>query len=120
MTSLLAVIAALGVAGCASPMTAPSAAAPHTTLKQPVIIVQAYARGLAAVHSANSDVKLRVGRDATQADDPVLFVEYPRPTDDPAGRDVWCDADVRDWTGGSAISFQIKPAHSDKAVRVFL
>jgi Carbohydrate binding domain (family 11) len=39
-------------------------------------------------------------------------VEYPIPTADPAGRDVRCAAENRDWTGGRAISFQIRPAHA--------
>jgi hypothetical protein len=39
------------------------------------------------------------------------MVEYPAPTDDPAGRDVRCVAESQDWTGARAISFQIKPAH---------
>ena len=42
----------------------------------------------------------------------VLFVEYPAPTADPAGRDVRCDAETHDWSGGRALAFQIKPAHS--------
>jgi hypothetical protein len=42
----------------------------------------------------------------------VLIVEYPVPTDDPAGRDVQCAAENQDWTAGHAISFQVKPSHS--------
>jgi hypothetical protein len=77
---------------------------------KPVIIVQAYRHGLGGVHSANPEVKLSVGRDAALADELVLFVDYPPPTDDPAGRDVWCDAENTDWAAGRAISFRIKPA----------
>jgi hypothetical protein len=41
-----------------------------------------------------------------------LVVDYPAPTNDPAGRDVQCNAAARDWTGGRAIAFQVKPAHA--------
>ena len=76
-----------------------------------MIIVKAYQNGLAGVRAANPDVHLSVGRDPSVPDEPVLFVEYPVPTDDPAGRDVQCDAENQDWTAGRAIAFHIKPAH---------
>lgn len=79
-----------------------------------MIIIQAYAQGLSSVRAANPDVKLRVGHDPTHADELVLFVEYPRPTDDAAGRDVWCDTEHRDWTTGHAISFRIKPHNPER------
>jgi hypothetical protein len=41
----------------------------------------------------------------------VIFVEYPARTTDPAGRDVRCDAQIPDWSGGSAIAFDVKPSH---------
>lgn len=102
----------LWAAACANVATRP--ATPDSSLAaldvSPVIIVQAYGRGVAGVHSANPGVKLSIGRDAALTDEPVLFVDYPEPTDDPAGRDVWCDAENTDWTVGHAISFRIKPA----------
>jgi Carbohydrate binding domain (family 11) len=79
-----------------------------------VIIIQDYKHGLTAVHSANPDVKLSVARDPVLAHEPVLLVEYPPPTVDAAGRDVWCDAENADWTAGYAISFQVKPANPVK------
>jgi hypothetical protein len=60
----------------------------------------------------NPDVHLSVGRDASISDERVLLVEYPAPTNDPAGRDVHCAAENHDWTGGRAIAFQIKPEHA--------
>jgi len=45
------------------------------------------------------------------SDERVLIVDYPAPTDDPAGRDVQCAAEGQDWTAGRAISSQIKPDH---------
>jgi hypothetical protein len=42
------------------------------------------------------------------------LVDYPEPSDDPAGRDVWCDAENRNWTAGHAIAFRIKPAEAVK------
>ncbi len=110
---LLALVALVFcAAGCANVATqrarpASSLAAPNVN---PVITVQGYGHGVAGVHSANPKVKLSIGRDAALADEPVLLVDYPQPTDDPAGRDVWCDAENTDWTVGRAISFGIKPA----------
>jgi hypothetical protein len=57
-------------------------------------------------------VRVSIGRDAAIPDEPVLMVDYPAPTTDPAGRDVQCDAEARDWTGGRAMAFQVKPAHA--------
>ena len=74
------------------------------------LVIHSFTNGLAGVRSANPDVHLSVGRDS--AEEPVLQVEYPSPTGNPAGRDVQCDAEIRDWTGGRAISFQVKPAHA--------
>jgi hypothetical protein len=42
----------------------------------------------------------------------VLQVEYPAPTGNPAGRDVQCEAENRNWSSGRAVSFHIKPAHA--------
>ena len=87
-----------------------SVVAPVRTDAEPVMVIQAYKDGLAGLRAVNPDVPLRVGRDPTAPDEPVLFVEYPAPTADPAGRDVHCDAEHHDWTGGRAISFRVKPA----------
>jgi hypothetical protein len=58
---------------------------------------------------------VRVDRDPSAPDERVLIVNYPGRTVDPAGRDVQCAAEQHDWTGGSAISFQIRP---DQSVRL--
>ncbi len=79
---------------------------------QPVAIIQDYSDGVSGVRRANPDVRVSVGRDPAIPDEPVLMVDYPAPADDPAGRDVQCDATARDWTGGRAIAFQVKPAHA--------
>jgi hypothetical protein len=81
---------------------------------EPVAVIQAYENGLAGVRAANPEVRLSVGRDPAIANQPVLVVEYPAATGDPAGRDVQCTAETRDWTGGRAISFQIKPERAMK------
>jgi hypothetical protein len=78
---------------------------------KPAALIQAYADGLAGVRATNPQVRLSVGRDPSLRDEPVLIVEYPPPTDDPAGRDVQCAAEQQDWTAGRAISFQIRPDH---------
>jgi dienelactone hydrolase len=77
-----------------------------------MIPIQEYATGLSRVHATNPDVKLSLGRDPSLADETVLSVEYPAPTADPAGRDVWCDAEQRDWSAGRAIAFRVKPDHA--------
>ncbi|HTV18863.1 MAG TPA: carbohydrate binding domain-containing protein, partial [Polyangiaceae bacterium] len=58
-------------------------------------------------------VELSVGRPAF-GDEPVLLVAYPAPTADPAGRDVWCDAETLDWSKGRAVSFSVEPEHAMK------
>jgi hypothetical protein len=88
--------------------------------REPVIVIRAYEQGLSGVHAANPDVRLSVGRDAELAGESVLLVDYPQPTGDPAGRDVWCDAETTDWTAGRAISFRIKPATPVKLSLSFL
>jgi hypothetical protein len=79
---------------------------------RPVAIIQGYVDGVSGVRHANPDVRVSIGRDAAIPDEPVLMVDYPAPTTDPAGRDVQCDAEARDWTGGRAMAFQVKPAHA--------
>ena len=80
-----------------------------------MIVIQAYANGIAGIRTTNPDIKLNVGRDPAVPDEAVLLVEYPAPTGNPAGRDVWCDAENQDWTRGRAISFRAK---SDMAIRL--
>ena len=84
------------------------------------IPIQSYRSGVAGVHAANPDVKLSVGRDVAQGTAPVLFVDYPAPTPDPAGRDVWCDAESTDWSAALVIAFQVKPEHAVKLSVSFL
>jgi len=78
-----------------------------------MVVIQAYAGGLAGVRADNAEVRLSVGVDADVGD--VLFVQYPDKSDDPAARDVWCEAVDTDWTSGRSISFRVKP---DPAVRL--
>ena len=75
------------------------------------VIVQSFKDGLAGVRAANPGVHLSVGRDSSMADEPVLIVEYPERTSDPAGRDIQCAAETQDWTSGRAIAFQARPDH---------
>jgi hypothetical protein len=82
-----------------------------TSAAQSMLIIQSYTNGSADVRAANPDVHLSVDRDPSMSDERVLLVEYPPPTGDPAGRDVHCVAEHQDWTGGRAISFQIRPEH---------
>jgi len=79
---------------------------------QAVLVVHSFKDGLATVHVANAAVRLSVGRDPAMSDEPVLVVEYPGPTNEPAARDVQCAAENTNWTAGRALSFQIKPDHA--------
>jgi carbohydrate binding protein with CBM11 domain len=76
------------------------------------IVVRSYADGLPGVRSANPEMKLSVVRDSAVSDGPVLLVDYPAPTGNPAARDVWCEAEHIDWTAGHALAFQAKPEHA--------
>jgi hypothetical protein len=106
------------VAGCAD---APTHTDREQTRKESaLIVIQSYERGLAAVRAANPDVKLSLRQDAALPAESVLLVEYPAPTGNPAGRDVWCNAENVDWTKGHAISFQVKPDHAIRLSVSFL
>jgi hypothetical protein len=76
------------------------------------MVIHSFGNGLAGVRAANPDVHLSVGRDPAGPDEPVLTVEYPAPTGNPAGRDVQCEAEHRNWSGGRAVAFQIKPGRA--------
>lgn len=91
-----------------------------STEGKPVAVIQTYKGGLAGVRSANAAIRLSIGRDPSGPDEPVLFMEYPAPSDDPAGRDVQCDAENHDWTAGHAISFRVKPDHAVRLSLSFL
>lgn len=109
-----------GAAGCASSAIQSASSAPDATEAGSVIVVQAYEKGLSAVRATNSEVRLSVGRDPALPDEAVLLVEYPAPTGNPAGRDVWCDAETQDWTPARAISFRVKPDHATRLSVSFL
>jgi hypothetical protein len=79
-------------------------------LVQPALVIHAFDGGLDGVAAASPGVRLSVTRDASIGQ-PVLLVEYPAPTADPAGRDIRCAAQNQDWSAGKAIEFQIKPDH---------
>jgi hypothetical protein len=85
-----------------------------------VIVIQSYKDGLAGVRASNPDVHLSLGRDPSVSEGHVLLVQYPVPTQDPAGRDVQCAAEHQDWTSGRAILFQIKPTHPVKLSLSFI
>jgi hypothetical protein len=75
------------------------------------IVLQDFSGGAASVHARNPVIKLRIDRHPVSPNERVLLIEYPAATDNPAGRDVWLDVEQRDWTRGSAITFQVKPDH---------
>jgi len=87
-------------------------AAALTGCASSTLVVRSYADGLAGVRSANPTMKLSVARDSAVSDGPVLLVEYPAATSNPAARDVWCEAEHVDWSAGHALAFQAKPDHA--------
>ena len=78
----------------------------------PVLVIREFKEPLVGVCTARPGVHLSVARDDSFPTEHVLVVEYPGPANDPAARDTQCTAQSRDWTAGSAIAFQIKPAHT--------
>jgi len=96
------------------PRSVPSSLPGEPSEENAAPVIQDYKADLASVRAANPDVRLRVDYDPMLPGDPILIVEYPPPTDDPAGRDVWCDSDHQDWSTGHAIAFRIKPDHAIK------
>ena len=81
---------------------------------QAVAVIHAFAEGLAGVRAASPDLRLSVGRDAGAPNETILIVDYPAPTGNPAGRDVQCDAQATDWSGGRAIAFRINAAQPSR------
>jgi hypothetical protein len=107
--------ATLGLTGCVNATThqpAHSASLLQNPEEKSAIVIHAYKKDLVGIRTANPDVKLHVDRDPGLAAEPVLFVEYPSATKDPAGRDVHLDTEKRDWTAARAIAFRIRPEHA--------
>jgi hypothetical protein len=87
----------------------PNSSSPTAT---PIVAkIQSYAQGLSAVRTTNADVRLSLETDPALPGERVLSIEYPAPSQNPAGRDVWCDAENADWRSGSAIFFRAKAEH---------
>jgi len=109
----LLVVSAFGVPRAATSTPGPNQSnAPVDAVATPVLVIRDFTEPLAGACTSRPDVRLSVGRDASVPTEPVLVVEYPAPTKDPAARDTQCAAKSRDWSAGSAIAFQIKPAHT--------
>ena len=84
------------------------------------IVIRSFNDGVAGVRTQNPEMRLTVGRDPLSDDEPVLFVDYPQATADPAGRDVWCDAENTNWTAGKTIVFRARSAARQKISVSFL
>src|SRR5262249_13175642 len=76
-------------------------------------MIHSFMNGLAGVHTAPA-LAVRVARDAGLPNEPVLFVDYPEAGSDPASRDISLDLDSRDWSGGSAIAFRVRPSRATR------
>jgi hypothetical protein len=86
------------------------------SIERRAIVIRDFKQGLSGVKTVKRDVTVTLGRshDAEHPGDPALIVEYPKPSDDPAARDVWCDTQNHDWRPGGAISSGVKPDHAVK------
>jgi hypothetical protein len=106
------------VLGCGG---SPSQPAARSAAKEvDMIAIHDFEQGLKGVQSASPEVKLRIVQDAELAGEPALQVDYPEANDNPAGRDVACDADERDWAAGRALSFRVKAEQPLKIAVSFL
>jgi hypothetical protein len=106
------VVSALGAASViAKPRLVQSTVPPDNRSARSQMVIQDYAEGLAGACTSRPGVRLSVGTDSAINAERLLLVEYPAPTNDPAGRDTQCAAKSHDWTVGHAIAFQIKPDH---------
>lgn len=81
-------------------------------MPMPALVIREFKETLVGVCTARADLHLSVARDDSFPTEQVLVVEYPGPSKDPAARDTQCTAQRHDWTAGSALAFQIKPAHT--------
>jgi hypothetical protein len=70
------------------------------------VLVRSHAGGLRGVR-VGSNATVALSRDPEAGGDPVLAVSYGA-QGDPADRDVWCDTDVRDWSGARALVFRVR------------
>ncbi len=104
----------LGVAGCSSstPLGAAMTTTPDSGIEggtDVAIVVQDYSVGLSQLHPASAALQLSVTA-SPELGERILTVKYPAATSDAAARDMNCDAINQEWSSGSAITFQIKPA----------
>jgi hypothetical protein len=70
------------------------------------VVVRGHAAGLRGVRHG-SNVTVAASRDPEAGGEPVLAVTYGA-QGDPADRDVWCDTEVRDWSGARALVFRLR------------
>jgi hypothetical protein len=84
-----------------------SAESPTTTLHD-------FRNGLAGVHSNNPAMRLHVALDSV-THTPVLQIDFPAASGDPAARDVYLGAESRDWSTGHAVIVRVRPT---QAIRV--
>ena len=115
----LRIVAAVSAAACNQASVAKSAA-PSPIAEKHLAIISDYSSGLAGVHAANPELKLRVDRDTALRGELVLVVDYPAPNDNPTSRDVRLDATNTNWSAGSAISFRVRPEHATRLSVSFL
>src|SRR5262245_52904204 len=93
--------AALLISATCAVLPSPSIApAQQTGKERAAIVIQSFEAGLTAVRAANAGVKLSIVHDDAMPSGAALVVEYPLPTQNPGGRDVWCEAEAKDWTAG--------------------
>ena len=104
------------IAACtlAAPSCSTRPVRPPTTSSADAIVVHDFTHGLAGVRRANPTLELRVIPDSDAGGEPVLTVDYPMASNDPAQRDVYFDVSNRDWSAGSAILLPIKSSEATR------
>jgi hypothetical protein len=110
--SLMRIALLLVLTGCAG--APPQAVANQQTThgaRAPERVIRWFGVALDGIKVNNPEVRLRVGHDPALGDRNVLFVDYPKPSEDPAGRDVWFETELKDWSKGRALSVLMKPDH---------
>ena len=116
--ALIRLIAACSLAApsCSTRPVSPSATPSEGSLRgeRDAIVVHDFTHGIVGVRRANPRLELRVTPDSGAGGEPVLTVDYPVATNDPAQRDVYFDVSNRNWSAGSAILLRIKSSEATR------
>ena len=84
------------------------------------IVIRQFDAQLTGVRANSAAVRLSVTQEPALGNEPVLVVEYPEPSANPAARDVQCLAEHTDWSSSRAIAFQVKSEQASRMSVSFL